>query len=219
MHARMNLLLGIFLSLLSIAGQAETRTDVGISIGNSGIRSFYLAIGEYYHVPEREVIVIRERRIPDYEIPVVLYIAKRARVAPAVIIDYRLRGRSWMDITLHFGLDPEIYYVPVREVYGPPYGHAYGHYKNKHKKKVVLDDDDVINLVNLRLISERYGYAPEKVMRMRSAGKNFVVINDEVRRGRKDKDSWGKEDRYDKHDKYEKKEKKNDKHKGRGKDD
>ena len=144
-------------------------------------------------------MVIRERRIPDYKIPVVLYIAKRAGIAPAAIIDYRLRGRSWMDITLHFGLDPEIYYVPVRKLDGPPYGHAYGHYKNKQKNKVVLDDNDVVNLVNLRLISERYGYAPEEVIRMRSGGKNFVIINDEVRRSWKDKDNREKEERYDKH--------------------
>ncbi|TCV89557.1 hypothetical protein [Sulfurirhabdus autotrophica] len=214
------LLLSVSLFMTSITAFSDTRTDVGVSIGNGGISNFYLAIGEYYRVPEREVVFIRERRIPDYDIPVVLFLAERARVEPEVIIDYRLRGRSWMDITLHFGLDPQIYYVPVREVYGPPYGHAYGHYKNKNKRKIRLDDDDVVNMVNLRFISERYGYAPEEVMRMRSRGDNFIVINEDVRRSKKDKYYDKRDKEWDKRERKEMKERNKEwKHQGKGRDD
>lgn len=166
---------------------ADNRVDVGATIVDGTIRNFYLAIGEYYRVPEREVVVIRERHIPHREVPVVLYIAQHAHVEPGVIIDLRLQGRSWMDITLHFGLGPDIYYVPVREVSGPPYGHAYGHYKNKPKqewKHIRLDDDEVVNQVNLRFISERYKYAPDDVVRMRSRGNDFISINEDIRRGK-----------------------------------
>jgi hypothetical protein len=96
-----------------------------------------------------------------------------------------------MDITLRFGLGPDIYYVPVQRVYGPPYGNAYGHYKHKKRKDwhtIRLADDEVVNLVNLRFISERYGHPPEEVMRMRSAGRSFAAINDELRHGRRDKE-------------------------------
>jgi hypothetical protein len=106
-------------------------------------------------------------------------------------MDLRLSGRSWMDITLHFGLGPDIYYIPVKEVYGPPYGRAYGHYKNKHRKdwrKIRLIDSEVVDLVNLRFMSEHYGRPPEDVMRMRSSGKSFIVINDEFRRGKPGKE-------------------------------
>lgn len=167
--------------------QADNRVDVGATIVDGNIRNFYLAIGEYYRVPERKVMVIRERHIPDIEVPVVLYIAQRARVEPGVIIDLRLKGNSWMDITLRFGLGPDIYYVPMREVSGPPYGHAYGYYKHKPKhqwKNIRLDDDEVVNLVNLRFISERYKYAPDEVVRMRSGGRDFIVINEDIRKGK-----------------------------------
>lgn len=139
---------------------------------------------------QREVIIIKERHIPDEEIPVVFFIAQRAHVRPATIIDLRLRGKTWMDITLHFGLSPGIFYVPLREVVvtGPPYGKAYGYYKKKPRKgwrKIVLDDADVINLVNLRFISEHYRYEPEKVIKLREGGKNFIVINEEVTKEKK----------------------------------
>lgn len=100
-----------------------------------------------------------------------------------MVIAYRSRGYSWTDVTLHFGLSPEIFYVPVREVYGPPYGRAYGYYKHKPRKewrRIVLDDREVVDLVNLRVISEHYGYAPEEIMRRRAAGLDFVIINDEL---------------------------------------
>jgi hypothetical protein len=162
------------------------------------LRGFYLAVGDYFRVPEREVTIIRERRIPDEEIPVVLFLAARARVAPSVVIDLRLGGRSWMDITLHLKLSPEIYYVPVKgEVKGPPYGKAYGYYKNKNRKdwgKIVLSNPEIINLVNLRFISEYHHFAPEEVIRLRADGNNFVVINDEVKKGKaKEKEKGSKE--------------------------
>lgn len=182
MHMLLMILSLIF--LLPI-GNAEASVDLGVSIGDNGLRGFYLAIGDYYRVPEREVVVVRDRHIPDEEIPVVFFLAQTAHVSPSAIIDLRLAGRSWPDISLHFGLGPEIFYVPVKEtvVIGPPYGKAYGYYKKKPRKawkSIVLSDTDVVNLVNLKFVSEHYKYPPEKVMKLREGGKNFVAINDEV---------------------------------------
>ena len=164
---------------------ATTQWNLGVSIGNEGLRGFHVSVGEYYRVPETEVVVVRKRGIPDEELPVVFYLATRARVAPGAILDLRLRGLSWMDITLRYGLSPAIFYVPVKAAkVGPPYGKAYGYYKKHPKnewKKVVLHDDDVVNLVNLKFMSEYHGYAPEKVMQMRSEGKNFSAINDHIK--------------------------------------
>jgi len=92
-----------------------------------------------------------------------------------------------MDISLRYGIGPDVYYVPVQNVYGAPYGRAYGYYQNRNRNewnRIRLADDDVVNLVNLRFISERYGYAPEEVMRMRSSGRSFETIHDEARRSK-----------------------------------
>jgi hypothetical protein len=80
-------------------------------------------------------LIVRDRGIHQEELPVVFFLAQRARVSPEAVVDLRLRGMNWMDITLQFGLSPDIYYVPVKSVKGgPPYGHAYGYCK-KHPKK------------------------------------------------------------------------------------
>ncbi|MBU4321448.1 MAG: hypothetical protein L6246_06070 [Thermodesulfovibrionales bacterium] len=196
----------IVLSLGSLIPQAKASVDIGVSIGDEGLRGFYLAVGDYYRVPQREVVIIRERGMPYEELPVVYFIAGRARVAPEIIVNLRLGGMSWMDITLRYGLSPEIFYVPVRV--GPPYGKAYGYYMNKPKKewkKIVFKDSDIINLVNLKFTSEHYKYSPNEVIKMREKGKNFVVINDEIKKGKKE---------HKVKDKRQEKEK----HKGKGKD-
>jgi hypothetical protein len=207
----------VVLFLMSTATASGQNVSAGVSI-TSGHNSFYLAIGDYYGVPESRIVYVRDHyRIRDEELPVVFFLASRAHVDPQVIIDLRMRHRmSWPDITFHYGLTPEIYYVPVTRV-GPPYGNAYGHYK-KHKKdykKFVLVDDDVVNLVNLRFMSEYHGKPAEVVMDRRGRGERFVVMNDEFReekRAHGDRD----DDRGKGKVKYEKGKDKKEKNKGRG---
>lgn len=173
-----------------MTGYGRADMDLGISIGDDGLRSFYLAVGDYYRVPEREVVLVKRKRVPHEEIPVVFFIANRAHVSVGAVIDLRLKGTSWMDISLRFGLGPDIFYVPVKKVGGPPYGKAYGYYKNKPRKQwktIRLGDADVVNFVNLRFISEHYGFAPEEIISMRSKGKNFLTIHTEVKKRKNEK--------------------------------
>jgi hypothetical protein len=161
---------------------AQTPFSVSAQVGN-----FHVAVANYYQVPQREVIVLRERRIRDDELPVVLFIAQRARVRPATIVDMRLRGMSWWDISVRYGIRPEVYYVPVVVTPGPPYGKAWGHYKKKPRKQwdtIVLADDEVVNLVHVRFLSDYYGVPPERVIEVRGHHPDYVAVNYEVARGR-----------------------------------
>ncbi len=186
------LMLTTALVIESGAGAAGT----AVSAEDEALRRFFLAVGDYYRIFRGEVIIIRERGVPPDEIPVALSIAKRAHVAPDIIVDFRLQDNTWLDTTLHFGLGPEIFFVPSGTVVSDPlYGRVYRYYMRKPKrewKTIVLSDDDIINLANLKLMSEHYGYPPEKIMRMRSGGKDFVSINDVIRKEKdkmKDKNS------------------------------
>jgi len=158
---------------------AQTAFSVSAQIGD-----FHVAVANYYRVPEREVIVIRERRIPDDEIPVALFIAHHAGVPWARVVDMRLRGDSWWDISVRFGLGPDVYYVPVAVTPGPPYGRALGHYKKKKRtewRTIVLTDADIVNLVELRFLTEHYRVEPERVIALRSKDRNFIEIHSDVR--------------------------------------
>ncbi|HTK82074.1 MAG TPA: hypothetical protein VL633_07260 [Bacteroidota bacterium] len=181
-----SIILIAFTSII-LAISAFGQVQFGGAVTDQGLRNFYVSIGQYYRVPEREVIVVRDRSIPDEEIPVVFFIAQRAHVQPVEVIDLRNRGQSWMDISLHYGIGPEVYYVPATQVSGPPYGRAYGYYRQKPRrqwKTIRLSDEDVVNMVNLRFVSNQYHYSAPEVMKMRSSGKSFVVMTDEARGGK-----------------------------------
>lgn len=180
------MILGILLGFLAAPGlsSAEPEWNVGISGGARGVDGFHVSVGEYYKAPKKEVVVIHDRGIDDEELPVVYFLSRKARVSPGVIVDMRLRGMSWMDITLHYGLGPDIYYVPVTVV-EERHGHYYHHYK-KHKKhhhwkKIRLEDRDIVDQVNLRFISDHYRCPPERVMQYRSEGRNFRVIDQDFK--------------------------------------
>src|SRR5512139_464551 len=97
-----------FIGLLLIQGAAAAQSrnvDVGMSIADGRVRSFYLAIGDYYGVPPPQVVDLRERyRYPDEDFPVVYFLAARAHVAPAAIISLRMQRVSWLDITFRLRL-------------------------------------------------------------------------------------------------------------------
>jgi hypothetical protein len=171
------------LSIVATIGSERTAAQTAVSV-SAHIGDFHVAVANYYHVPQREVIVIRERRIPDDEIPVALFMARHAGVPSSRVVDMRLRGDSWWNISVRLGLAPEVYYVPVAVTPGPPYGRALGHYKKKHRKEwktIVLTDADVVNLVELRFLSEHYHVAPERIIELRGHDRDFVAVHTEIR--------------------------------------
>ena len=195
-------LIGLLLS--QTPAMAQTRDiDLGISVSDGRLQSFYLAIGDYYGVQPRYVVDIRDRyRCPDDELPVVFFLATRARVESAAIISLRLKKMSWLDIAFHFRLTPDIFFVPLApERIGPPYGKAYGYYRKygpaRDWKKIVLTDREVVDLVNLRFMSEHHKMAPEAVIAMRGQESKFFVINEEIKK-EKEKGKPGKPDQQQK---------------------
>jgi hypothetical protein len=183
------LLLAVMTASFCSAAEAQTQVRAAISVGDQGLHGFYLAIGNAYHVPERQVMVMRERAIPDDELPVVFFLAHRTGVDPGDIVELRLRGMSWYDITVHLGLGSDIYYYrPVGSVRGAsPYGRAFGQYRQHPRREwrqMRLSDEDIVNLVNLRFAAEHGHMNATQVIRAREGGRGFNTIYDDAHRGR-----------------------------------
>ncbi|HEX2868239.1 MAG TPA: hypothetical protein VHO03_14435 [Ignavibacteriales bacterium] len=139
--------------LIMASVKIDAQINAGISVGPRGLNGFYMRIGSYFRVPQREVIIVRDRKLPDEEIPVVFFVARRAGVSPREVAAVRCQGYSWTDITYRFGLGPEIFF-PGRVFQGPPYGKAWGYYK--HRRRSYISDYDIIRAVNSRMNSESY---------------------------------------------------------------
>ncbi|MCX8093295.1 MAG: hypothetical protein N3E50_03925 [Candidatus Goldbacteria bacterium] len=159
--------------------------SVGMTVTDEGLKSFYFSIGQFYRVPEKEVVIIREQGIPDDELPVVFFLAMKSGVPYGQIVRWRVHNRwSWMKIVSKLRLSPEIFYVPIDvPIHGGYYGRIYGYYQQPRNKwkYIKLTDSEIIHCVNLHFISGYYGYKPIEVIKMRDAGKNFVIIHNDIK--------------------------------------
>ncbi len=177
------LALAIF-AIALIAPKSQAEVSAGITLDKDGIKSFHLAIGDHYGVPEKDVVVVRERNVPEEELPVVFFLAKHAGVAPSVIVQLRLGGKSWMEISHRFGLTADLFYVHFDKDPGPPYGNAWGQFKKKKRaqwKSVELADVDIVNCVNLKFMAERHGYKPGEIVKLRAQGHHFAAIHKQIK--------------------------------------
>ena len=183
MNRTATIILPAVFTIALLAPRSHADVDIGLSVDSEGIKGFYLAIGEHYEMKEREVVAVRKRNVPDEELPVVFFLARNAKVAPAVIVKLRLGGMSWMEITRHFGFGAEVFYVKLESAPGPPYGKAWGHFKKKRTewKNIDLVDADIVNFVNLKFVADRYGHSPSEIAKRRAKGDSFVAIHKHVK--------------------------------------
>lgn len=169
--------------VFGLAAAVSAEVKMGIAVNNRGLNSFYLSVGNYHRVPEKEVIAVKQRGIPDEELSAVFFIAAKAGVHHDEIIKLRIKKWSWMRIAQRYRIDPAVFYVPVKtKVVGKVYGRPYSYYAKPQArwKHIRLNDADIVNCVNLRFITEHYGYDPDEVIKMRESGKNFITINNDI---------------------------------------
>lgn len=171
----------LFAGCLSLSlGAADY--SIGISGSERGINGFALSVGNYYRVPQREIMVI-ERSVPRDEMSVVYLLANRAHLSAQHVADLRMHGDSWWDITLRLGLDPySLYVVDSDRHSGPPYGKAYGYYKEGKKHR--LRDEEIVELANVRFLSKYHRVSVDDVIDRRRGGEQYDRI-DEHYRGKK----------------------------------
>ena len=101
----------------------------------------------------------------------------------------RLSGLSWNDITVRLNLGPEIYYypVPATVAVSAPYDRAYTYFRTHLRRRwhrARLDDAEIVNLVNLRFVTEYEHAAPARVMELRGGGHPFTTIYHDAREER-----------------------------------
>lgn len=168
-------------SLMALLAASVYASDfnVGISGSDKGISGFSLSIGDYYQAPVEEVRVIRHV-LPEEELSVVYYLARKSHKNPEYVAKMRTNGRSWWDITVALGLDPRVVYVVDEHR-----GNAYGHYK--HNKNYRLKDVEVVEVVNTRFLADYHRVSADEIYEKRRGGRGYGAIDDDYR-GKKEKE-------------------------------
>lgn len=137
--------------------------------GGAAVREAYFrAVADFFDLPPSEISILGEWQMPTQEIPVVLFLAHNAGVSPEAIVALRRSGRGWSDLATRYQVGASQFYVPLPE--GAPAGvlkSVYDRFRSvpiPSWSQVALTDDDIVSLVNLRVLSQTLHVAPEEVL-------------------------------------------------------
>jgi hypothetical protein len=169
-----------FLLFAFSAGAPAQDIDVSASVANPVLRGYYKTIAAHFNVELRFVVGIKRQDVRDHQIPVVLLIASRSKADAASLIEARKKGLDWMDIARLHKLDASVFHFPVENPTGIVFQKPLAKFDSVPREKwseIVLTDEEIINLVNLRMLCERTKADPQAVMKMRTAGSHYIEIH------------------------------------------
>ncbi len=169
-HRTPNVVRGIALAV----GTLLVGTGNATAQGGGAPEAYYRAVAEFFQLPRSEISILSDWHLPAQEIPVVLFIARRAGVSAEALVALRRSGQGWQSMAGRYRVDASHMYVPLPE--GAPAGRlegAYGRYRSTPPgswSSVTLGDQEILDLVNLRLLAQVLHMAPETVLRQAGSG-------------------------------------------------
>ncbi len=99
------------------------------------------------------------------------------------VAQLRGHGASWLTTARRFGVTPDAFYVTLK-ILKAPFKKILGYYKSRKRtqwrRKLSLGMWEIVNLVNLKFLSDFYKCAPETIADWRAKGKSYVDINAEL---------------------------------------
>lgn len=147
---------------------------------HAGAREAYFrAVAGFFQVPLVEVTVLAGWDLAPDEVPVVLFLADRAGVSPDALAGLRRGGGSWWDVARRFELSPQTFHIPLPT--GETLGileRAYREFRDRPPAAwggIELTDEEVVALVNLRVLSKQVGVPALRVLRSRETAGSFML--------------------------------------------
>jgi len=143
--------------------------------GTTGAREAYFgAVAEFFKLPRSEVAILGDWRLGADEIPVVLFVARRAGVSPEAVVALRRSGRGWAELATRYRLDAAQFHVPLPDqAAAGVLESAFERYRAlpaDRWREVALSDTEIVGLVNLRVLAQTLRVAPEVILREAGGG-------------------------------------------------
>jgi hypothetical protein len=147
---------------------------------NSAELAYFRAVARYFDLPEGEVTILSNWDLPADEIPVLLFVARRAGVSPEALVALRESGRSWTELSDRYQIGARALHVPVHDMGATGrLGTLYASFRDTpvdHWAEIPLTSDDIVALVNVRVLSQSLGLTPDEIMRRTAGTSSFVEL-------------------------------------------
>jgi hypothetical protein len=178
-------LLGVsFVGWAAVVAAPVAHADHDISFGMNapigGDMGLFFSISSRYFDRDAQEVNHWARRYPNPDdLAVFLYICSRSSERPEGIDYYRRKGLSWYDVGVRAGVPPDAWFVEVDRNPGGRYSRPYGQwnrYRQNPRHVVRLSDQEIRDLVAVRMSHEYYGVSPEIAMSWRRGGADVRTI-------------------------------------------
>ncbi len=143
-------------------------------------RAYFEAVAGHFGLPPNEVTILADWEIAPDEIPAVLFVAGQAGVSPEALVALRRAGMSWGELVVRYRISASALHVPVRDQ--APAGalqDAYDRYRSTPVGEwsgIRLRHEEVVALVNVRVIAETLGMSAEEVIGRTGSVGSYVEL-------------------------------------------
>lgn len=143
-------------------------------------RAYLRAVAGYFQMPESEVSILAHWDLPTDEIPVALFVARRAGVSAEALVALRESGRTWTSLAGSYNVGANALHVPLHDpgsagVLRRAY-ESFGQAPVSEWSSIRLDDREIVALVNVRVLADALGVAPDEVARRTGSSSSFVEL-------------------------------------------
>jgi len=143
-------------------------------------QAYFRAVAEYFSMTPAEVSILSEWSLPADEVPVVLFVARRAGVSPDALVALRRSGSGWARLIDRYHLDAGHFHVPLSATADRGrLARAYEQFAAVPPERwggVSLQDQEIVDLVNLRIVAQTLRMRPGDVLTRAAPGTTWVQL-------------------------------------------
>jgi hypothetical protein len=143
-------------------------------------RAYFRAVARYFQMPEGEIAILRNWGLPADEVPVLVFVARRAGVSTEALVALRESGRDWTELSVRYQIGARALHVPIHDPTSAGRLSAlYDTFRDTPVERwgdIRLSSEDIVALVNVRVLSQSLGLAPDDVMRRTATTTSFVEL-------------------------------------------
>jgi len=163
-----------------------TTTPLAAQGRSAAHTDYFHAVAAFFNLPASEVVILSEWDVDADEIPVILFVARRAGVSPEALVALREAGQGWAALTRRYRVGAAALHVPIRD--DAPAGRlddAYARFRTTpvgEWNSLTLSDHDIVGLVNVRVIAQELDLPAERVLAATSSTDSYVQLYTSLRR-------------------------------------
>ena len=160
------------MSFAAVASEAQDHSDAE--------RAYFRGVARYFQVSEGEITILSNWELPPDEIPVLLFVARRAGVSAEALVALRASGRGWTELSARYQIGAPALHVSLNDpASAGRLAALYDTFRDTPVERwggIPLSSEEIVALVNVRVLSQSLGLPPDDIMRRTADTTSFVEL-------------------------------------------